>query len=123
MRSWSQPNLRQSLRHIVFLSLQGVQANRRTPHHDVEAYLRRTGAPYTFLRPNFFAQNLATAFAARIRQHGEIFVPVGRSRTAFIDARDIGRVAATVFTTPGHRGGRTRSRGRRVSPTTAWPPS
>lgn len=90
------------VRHIVFLSLQGVQANRSTPHHAVEAYLRRVDAPYTFLRPNFFAQNLSTTYARRIRETGEIFVPAGRSRTAFIDARDIGRVAAAVFTSPGH---------------------
>ena len=32
------------VRQVVFLSLQGVQANRKTPHHAVEAYLRRTGA-------------------------------------------------------------------------------
>lgn len=90
--------------HVVFLSLQGVQANRGTPHHAVEAYLRRVGAPYTFLRPNFFMQNLSTVYAGEIRDRGEIFVPAGRSRTAFIDARDIGAVAAAVFTGPGHLG-------------------
>lgn len=90
------------IRHIVFLSLQGVQMNRGTPHHAVEAFLRKVDAPFTFLRPNFFAQNLSTTYARRIRERGEIFVPAGGSRTAFIDARDIGRVAAAVFTTPGH---------------------
>lgn len=90
------------LRQVVFLSLQGVQMNRGTPHHAVEAYLRQQGAPYTFLRPNFFMQNLALTYAARIRSDGEIFVPAGRARTAFIDARDIGRVAAAVFTRLGH---------------------
>ncbi|MBB1513870.1 SDR family oxidoreductase [Tessaracoccus sp. MC1627] len=90
------------VRQVVFLSLQGVQANRRTPHHAVEARLKATGAPYTMLRPNFFMQNLSATYAAEIRERGEIRVPAGRSRTAFIDARDIGRVAATVFTEPGH---------------------
>lgn len=92
------------VRHVVFLSLQGVQANRRTPHHVVEAYLRRTKAPFTFLRPNFFMQNLSTTYAAQIRDRGEITVPAGRSRTAFVDARDVGRVAAAVFTASGHVG-------------------
>ncbi len=90
------------VRQVAFLSLQGVQANRGTPHHAVEAHLRRRNAPYTFLRPNFFMQNLSTTYAERIRVTGEIFVPAGRARTAFIDARDIGRVAAAVFTSPGH---------------------
>ncbi len=92
------------VRQVVFLSLQGVQANRGTPHHAVEAYLRKVDAPFTFLRPNFFAQNLSTTYAKRIRETGEIFVPAGGSRTAFIDARDIGRVAAAVFTSSGHVG-------------------
>lgn len=93
---------RQGVGQVVFLSLQGVQANRSTPHHAVESYLRQTGAPFTFLRPNFFMQNLSTTYAGPIRERGEIFVPAGRSRTAFIDARDIGRVAASVLTTTGH---------------------
>ncbi|MGF2950546.1 NmrA family NAD(P)-binding protein [Microbacterium alcoholitolerans] len=93
---------RRGIRQIVFLSLQGVQANRGTPHHAVEQYLRETDAPYTSLRPNFFMQNLSTTYADAIREHDEIFVPAGHSFTAFIDAEDIGRVAGAVFTSPGH---------------------
>jgi uncharacterized protein YbjT (DUF2867 family) len=95
---------RSGIRQIIFLSLQGVQANRRTPHHAVEAYLKTSGAPYTFLRPNFFMQNLATTYRTDIRDRGEIFLPAGRALTAFLDTRDIGRVAATAFTEPGHLG-------------------
>lgn len=92
------------VRQVVFLSLQGVQANRATPHHAVEAHLRRTRAPYTFLRPNFFMQNLSTTFSAAISERNEIAVPAGRSRTAFVDARDVGGAAAEVLTAPGHLG-------------------
>lgn len=95
---------RLGIRQIVFLSLQGVQQNRRTPHYAVEQYLKSSGAPYTSLRPNFFMQNLATTHAAEIRDDDDIFVPAGRSFTAFIDARDIGRVAAVVLTESGHVG-------------------
>ena len=95
---------RRGIRQIAFLSLQGVQANRKTPHHAVEQYLRETRSPYTFLRPNFFMHNLATTYAGPIRERGEVFVPAGRSRTAFIDARDVGRVAATTLSQPGHIG-------------------
>lgn len=90
------------IRHIVFLSLKGVTHNKAMPHHAVEAYLRQLDAPYTFLRPNFFMQNLSTVYAADIRDRGEIYLPAGRSFTAFIDARDIGRVAAVTFGQPGH---------------------
>ncbi|RAX48079.1 SDR family NAD(P)-dependent oxidoreductase [Arthrobacter sp. AQ5-05] len=95
---------RRGIRQIVFLSLQGVQHNRSTPHYAVERYLKSSGAPYTSLRPNFFIQNLSTTHAAEIRDDDEAFVPAGRSFTAFIDARDIGPVAAAVFTEPGHIG-------------------
>lgn len=95
---------RVGVRQVVFLSLQGVTFNRRTPHHAVEAYVRASGIRWTFLRPNFFLQNLSTTYAADIRAHDEIRVPAGRSRTAFIDARDVGRVAATVLTESGHTG-------------------
>jgi uncharacterized protein YbjT (DUF2867 family) len=95
---------RRGIRQIAFLSLQGVQFNRRTPHHAVEQYLRTTRAPYTFLRPNFFMQNLSTTYAGPIRERSEIFVPAGRSHTAFIDARDVGRAAAATLVEPGHIG-------------------
>lgn len=93
---------RRGIRHIVFLSLQGVQQNRSTPHYAVEQYLKSTGAPFTSLRPNFFMQNLSATHAAEIRDDDDVFVPAGHSFTAFIDARDIGRVAAAVLTEPGH---------------------
>lgn len=48
------------IRQIVFLSLQGVEHNKGVPHYRVEKYLEQIGAPFTFLRPNFFMQNLST---------------------------------------------------------------
>ncbi|THG28951.1 NAD-dependent epimerase/dehydratase family protein [Glaciibacter flavus] len=93
---------RNGIRQIVFLSLQGVQGNRKTPHYAVEQYLKKTDAPYTSLRPNFFMQNLSSTYAADIRERSEIYLPAGRALTALIDARDIGRVAAAVFSEDGH---------------------
>lgn len=49
-------------------------------------------------------QNLSTTYADDIRDRDEIAVPAGRSRTAFIDARDVGKVAGVVLTTGGHVG-------------------
>jgi len=95
---------RASIRQIVFLSLQGVQFNRSTPHYAVEQYLKSSGAPFTSLRPNFFMQNLSTIHAAEIRDDDDVFVPAGRSFTALIDALDIGRVAAAVLSETGHTG-------------------
>lgn len=92
----------QGVEQIVFLSLMGVERNKRVPHYAVEQYLMRSGVPYTMLRPSFFMQNLNTVYAEDIRQRDEIYIPAGRGRTSFIDVRDIGAVAALVLTEQGH---------------------
>ena len=89
--------LRRDIKHLVFLSLQGVQFNIFTPHHKVESYMRRREVPYTFIRPNFFMQNLSTIYAADIKNNSELYLPAGNGKTAFIDVRDIGEVVATVM--------------------------
>lgn len=92
------------VRHIVFLSLQGAESNKVVPHHKVEQYLIKLGAPSTFLRPSFFMQNLSTTHAKDIRERDEVFVPAGHGKTSFVDVRDIGDVAAHVLTEDGHEG-------------------
>jgi uncharacterized protein YbjT (DUF2867 family) len=92
------------VRHVVFLSLLGVEKNRRMPHAHVERFLLEAGVPHTFLRPSFFMQNLSTTHRDDIREHGELFVPAGRGRTGFIDARDIAAVAARTLLEDGHEG-------------------
>ena len=93
-----------NIKQIVFLSLQGVQFNPLTPHYKVERYMRQKKAPYTFLRPNFFMQNLTTFYKDDIRERNEIFLPAGKGKTAFVDVRDIGAVAALVLGQDGHVG-------------------
>lgn len=87
---------------IAFLSLMGVEKKSYVPHYKVEKFLEASGVPYTFLRAGFFMQNLDTTHRADIVEHDDIFIPAGHAKTAFIDARDIGAVAAHVLTTPGH---------------------
>ena len=47
-------------------------------------------------------QNLNTTHRAEIRDRDKIFIPVGKAHTNFLDARDIGAVAALALTQPGH---------------------
>ncbi|KQQ62564.1 NmrA family NAD(P)-binding protein [Microbacterium sp. Leaf320] len=49
------------------------------PHYRVEKYLEAVGAPFTFLRPNFFMQNLSTTYREDIRDRDEIYLPAGRA--------------------------------------------
>ncbi len=87
---------------IAFLSLIGVEKKSYVPHYKVEQFMKESGVPYTFLRAGFFMQNLDTTHRADIVEHDDIFIPAGDAKTAFVDVRDLGAVAAHVLTTPGH---------------------
>ncbi len=87
---------------IVFLSLIGIEENKVVPHYKVEQWIKNSGINYTFLRCSYFMQNLNTVHRAEIRDHDEIFLPVGAAKTSFLDVRDIGAVAALAVTQPGH---------------------
>jgi uncharacterized protein YbjT (DUF2867 family) len=88
--------------HFVFLSLIGIEQNKFVPHYKVEQYLVKLGVSYTFLRASFFMQNLNTTHCVEIRDRNEIYIPADSSKTSFLDARDIGQVAAVALTQVGH---------------------
>lgn len=93
------------VQHVVFCSVAGADTNRLVPHHRVETHLIDTVPSRTILRPGFFAQNLADAYRADIVSNDRILLPAGTGRVAFIDTRDIGAAAATIFADPSpHRG-------------------
>ncbi|MFW5784892.1 MAG: SDR family oxidoreductase [Chitinispirillaceae bacterium] len=91
------------VKHIVFMSLQGVEKNSFVPHHAIEKCIVESEIPYTFLRPSFFMQNLSTTHREEIRDRSMIFVPAGKGKTSFIDARDISAVATKVLCEEGHQ--------------------
>jgi uncharacterized protein YbjT (DUF2867 family) len=78
-----------SVRHVVFLSVQGAEKNRIIPHHRVEAHLAKTHIGRTVLRPGFFANNFGDAYRDDIRHDSRVFVPAGDGRVSFVDARDL----------------------------------
>ncbi|PFG43367.1 uncharacterized protein YbjT (DUF2867 family) [Isoptericola jiangsuensis] len=86
--------------HVVFLSLQGAEKNKVVPHATVESWLRGSGLAWTFVRASFFHQNLSITHASDVRDRDEILVPAGRGATAFVDAEDVGAVAAAALLDP-----------------------
>ncbi len=88
------------VRHVVLLSLQGAEGLRFVPHAALESWLRASGLSWTFVRASFFMQNLTTTHVTDIRDRDEIMVPAGRGATAFVDAADVGAVAATALLDP-----------------------
>ena len=95
---------RAGVKHVVFLSLIGIEKATFVPHYKVEQYLKQAGLQTTFLRCSFFMQNLNTTHHQEIKQRNEIFVPVGKAKTSFIDVRDIGAAAAVTLIEEGHAG-------------------
>ena len=70
-------------------------------HGDAEECLRKSGLPYTVIRPNFFMQNLLW-MAAEIAARDAFSMPMGKGRVGIIDVRDVARFVLTVLTQPGH---------------------
>jgi uncharacterized protein YbjT (DUF2867 family) len=83
-------------RKIVFQTAMGVDASDDIPLRRVELLIEQSGAPYVFLRPNWFLDNFHTYWLRMIKQ-GAIVLPVGTSQTSFVDARDIATSAAAVL--------------------------
>lgn len=90
------------VKRIVFLSLMGIERNPIPPHYKIEKYIRSLNISYTFLRPGFFMQNLNQAHCQDIKDHNDIYIPAGHAKVSFIDARDIGEIAAKTLSEPGH---------------------
>ncbi len=88
---------RKDIKKIVFVSLLGVEKNPIVPHRKIEDMIKRLGITYVFLRPSFFMQNLNTNHKEEIKERDELFIPAGKSKTSFIDTRDIAKVATITL--------------------------
>jgi uncharacterized protein YbjT (DUF2867 family) len=86
-----------SVKKIVYLSALGADQNETSAQYKIEAAIKASGIAYVILRPTFFNQNSDEGLLAGIKA-GVIALPTGDGKTCFIDARDIGAVAAEVFT-------------------------
>jgi uncharacterized protein YbjT (DUF2867 family) len=95
------------VKHIVKLSQLGAEAHSparfRRYHGVVENHIRKSGVPYTFLRPNLFMQGLLS-FRPTISSQSALYAPVGNAKVSVVDARDIASVAARTLTESGHEG-------------------
>ncbi|MCU0451264.1 MAG: NmrA family NAD(P)-binding protein [Bernardetiaceae bacterium] len=89
------------VRHIVFLSVQGVEGNRLVPHYKIERLIEASQVPYTFLRPAYFMQNFTTTLRDDLVKKNQVFLPAGRAKFTLIDVDDLGLVAAHVLANPG----------------------
>jgi uncharacterized protein YbjT (DUF2867 family) len=100
------------VRKLVLLSARGVdipgyygEDSAATESHLAgERAVRESGVSWTILRPGWFAQNFDEGFFTSSIHDGELRLPVGDEAAAFVDAVDIGEVAAVALTENGHDG-------------------
>ena len=86
------------MKHIVFLSVQGVEKSKIIPHHKIEKLIVDSKIRYTFLRPAYFMQNFTTTLHSDLVNNKRIYLPAGNAKFTLIDVRDIGLVSANVLT-------------------------
>lgn len=87
------------VKHIIFLSVQGVEKSTIIPHFKIEKLIVESGIPYTFLRPAYFMQNFTITLKKDIISSNLIYLPAGKAKFTIVDVRDVGLVAAKVATT------------------------
>jgi uncharacterized protein YbjT (DUF2867 family) len=95
------------IKRIVYVSVQDADKAAWLPHFGgklgVEQAIRKSGVPFTILRPNNFYQN-DYWFKDVMLQHGVYPQPLGSVGLNRVDVRDIAEAAAIALTTGGHEG-------------------
>ncbi|MBC7488582.1 MAG: NmrA family NAD(P)-binding protein [Cytophagaceae bacterium] len=86
------------VKHIVFLSVQGVEKSKLIPHQKIEKLIVDSKIPYTFLRPAYFMENFTTTLHNDLVKKKLIYLPAGNAKFTLVDVRDIGAVSATILT-------------------------
>lgn len=93
--------------HVVKISSMEASADASAVlprnHYETEQHIAASGMDWTFLRPNFYMQNMLM-YAESIKSTGSFALPLGAAVTAMVDTEDVGDVAAAVLSGDGHAG-------------------
>ena len=91
--------------HIVKLSAMGGRAAIYPRQHaESEDYIKSSGVPYTFLRPNGFMQNMINYNATTINTQNAFYGCQGDGKVSLVDLRDVAAVAVKALTEDRHQG-------------------
>ncbi len=97
---------RSGARRIVYISVQNVEKGPHIPHFAskiaIEQAIRKSGIPYTILRPNNFYQN-DYWFKDVLLQYGVYPQPLGDLGLSRVDVRDIAEAAVNALTQDKYR--------------------
>ena len=92
--------------HVIYTSIPNAETNPigfSVVHKDTEAAIKETGLPYTFLRNNWYWENLTASLPAAV-EHGAIIGSTGDGLVGYASRADYAAAAAAVATTEGHEG-------------------
>jgi uncharacterized protein YbjT (DUF2867 family) len=97
----------ENVKRVVYVSVQDADKAAWLPHFGgkvgVEEAVRRSGIPFTILRPNNFYQN-DYYYKDALLQYGVYPQPLGSAGLNRVDVRDIAEAAAVALTAGGHEG-------------------
>ncbi|MFL6114908.1 MAG: SDR family oxidoreductase [Catenulispora sp.] len=92
--------------HVIYTSIPNAETNPigfGSVHKNTEVAIKETGLPYTFLRNNWYWENLTASLPVAV-EHGAIIGSVGEGLVAYASRADYAAAAAVVATTEGHEG-------------------
>lgn len=89
---------------VVLLSSRAIETVGDDRLLAAEAAVRSAGAQWTIVRADWFDQNFDEGFLRDAVLAGEVAIPVGDARFAFVDAEDVAAVAACALLDDGHVG-------------------
>ncbi|WP_344588689.1 NAD(P)H-binding protein [Actinomadura vinacea] len=92
------------VRRLVLLSARTAGGEVLPGQEEAEEAVRGSGAEWTILRPAWFSQNFSEDYLLPPILAGELALPTGEGREAFVDAEDIADVAVAALTGDGHAG-------------------
>ncbi|MCB0519251.1 MAG: SDR family oxidoreductase [Lewinellaceae bacterium] len=104
VESFFQNALYAGVRHLVFNSGRTTGDLAGEPLHVTEGLIKKSGIDWTILRPGWFMQNFLNWVGFTIPAEDAFYLPAADAKTAFVDVRDIGEVAAKALTSTGHNG-------------------
>ncbi len=98
---------RAGVKRIVYLSVHRAESGPAIPHFGgkvaIEEAIKKSGVPYTIIRPNNFYQN-DFWFKDVILQYGVYPQPLGDVGVSRVDVDDVAEASFNALTKPGHEG-------------------
>ncbi len=93
-----------SVANVLYSSGRTTGGITGSPMNKVEQVVQQSGIPFTIIRPGWFMQNFNGWIGDTLSTDRAFYLSAGRSKTAFVDVRDIAAVAHKILKNSSHVG-------------------